>query len=93
MDFEWDENKNRANVQKHHLSFENACRVFADPLHRSVLQDTLDGEERWETIGSIGGVLVVVVISTVRYQVGAEIIRIISARRATKREKRNYEEN
>ncbi len=54
----WDENKNRINTQKHGLSFETAQRVFDDPLsaHRP---DPQEGEERWHTIGRIGGVVIV----------------------------------
>jgi uncharacterized protein len=92
MDFEWDDAKNRLNIEKHHLSFENAKRVFDDPLHRSVFQGYADGEERWETTGMIAGLVVVVVVSTPRLQGGEEITRIISARRATKRERKAYEE-
>jgi uncharacterized protein len=92
MDFEWDDAKNRLNIEKHHISFENAKRVFDDPLHRSVLQGTIDGEERWETTGMIAGLVVVMVVSTPRQQGREEITRIISARRATKRERKAYEE-
>jgi uncharacterized protein len=90
MRFEWDEAKNRANLDKHGISFENAQRVFDDPLHRSMLQGFADGEERWETIGMIRELLLVVVISTPRAEGDEEITRLISARRATKRERQSY---
>lgn len=92
MIFEWDDDKNRTNIAKHHLSFENAHRVFLDPHHRSVLQGYVDREERWETTGIIAGLVVVVVVSTPRLSDGEEVTRIISARRATKRERKAYEE-
>lgn len=92
MDFEWDDAKNRRNVEKHRLSFENAVRVFHDPLHKSVLQGHIDHEERWETIGTIVGLVVVVVITTVRHADGRQVTRLISARRATRRERMAYEE-
>jgi uncharacterized protein len=91
MLFEWDEDKSRNNLEKHRISFDNAQRVFEDPLHRSVLQGFADGEERWETTGMIAGVLLVVVISTPRFKGDEEVTRLISARRATKRERKSYE--
>ena len=91
MIFEWDDDKNRHNIAKHHLSFENAQRVFADPHHRSVLQGHVDREERWETTGIIAGLVVAVVVPTPRFREGEEVTRIISARRATKRERKIFE--
>jgi uncharacterized protein len=92
MIFEWDEDKNRTNVKKHRLSFENAANAFDDPLHQSFFQGVVDNEERWETTGAIGGFLVVVVVTTPRWRNGEEVTRVISARRATKRERKGYEE-
>jgi hypothetical protein len=92
MRFEWSDDKNEANIRKHGLSFENASRVFDDPLHRTVFQGYEDNEERWETIGLLDGLVVIIVISTPRWSAGGEVTRIISARRASKRERRGYEE-
>ena len=92
MIFEWDEDKNRLNIAKHHLGFDNARRVFEDPHHRSVLQGHVDQEERWETTGVIADLVVVVIVTTPRMREGEEVTRIISARRATKRERKAYEE-
>lgn len=92
MQFEWDDAKDRVNQSKHRLSFATAQRVFDDPLHRTVLANVVDGEPRWETIGSIDGVVVIVVIHTYRQRQGGELIRIISARKATRHERRSYED-
>lgn len=87
----WDKNKDRSNHQKHGLSFSTAQTVFDDPLALSRL-DPHNHEERWQTVGRIGTVLVFV-IHTFPTQTGeAEIGRIISARRATAHERRAYEE-
>ncbi len=69
---------------------------FDDPLYVSV-QDRIDGgEQRWPTIGLVGGLLILIVAHTVReeYDEGTsiEVIRIISARRSTPKERRRYEE-
>ena len=91
MRFEWDEAKNRDNISKHRVSFETAQLVFEDPQALSVLERIVDREERWQTLGMIGGVMVLLVAHTFRDEGGAEAIRIISARKATPRERRAYE--
>lgn len=53
--FEWDEWKNLANQRKHGVSFEQASRVFADPLRLSLIDRVVDGEERWQTYGNVDG--------------------------------------
>ena len=60
----WDENKNRSNQAKHKVSFEVAGLIFNDPLHLSRLDRVVDGEERWQTIGSVGGVVLLLVTHT-----------------------------
>jgi uncharacterized DUF497 family protein len=89
--FEWDEAKNRRNRTKHRISFETAKSVFDDPNHLSVLDRTIEGEERWQTLGLIGGV-VVLVAHTYREEDGEEVVRFISARKATPGERTCYEE-
>ena len=90
--FEWDPAKAASNLRKHGVSFETAVRAFTDP-YALVEQDRVeDGEERWETIGIIEGVLLLMVAHTVREQNDIEVIRIISARLANRRERRRYEE-
>ena len=85
--FEWDENKAERNRQKHHISFEQATEAFADPdALLSVDIEHSEGEERFQLMGLVGGVLLLLVVFTER-----NALRIISARRATKREGKLYE--
>jgi uncharacterized DUF497 family protein len=88
----WDEAKNRANRLKHGVSFEIARLVFDDPLHVSVPDRHEHGEERWKTIGWIGPVAILVVAHTYGELNGEEIVRIISARKATKSEREHYQD-
>ena len=76
MHFEWDDAKNQANIRKHGIDFQDAVDIFNHPLLSRMDNRTDYGEERWVAIGQI------------RYI----IIRIISARKATKQEARRYEE-
>ncbi len=92
MKFEWDENKNLINIQKHSLSFKLASLVFDDPLHLSKLERAENNEERWQTVGNIGGQLIILVAHTYKTENNEEIIRIISARKATKFERKAYED-
>lgn len=92
MRFEWDEAKSRRNLVKHKISFETATLVFDDPHARSRVERVVEGEERWQTVGMIGGVIVVLVAHAYREQDGEEMVRIISARKATSHERRAYEE-
>lgn len=90
--FEWDEAKDLSNQRKHHLSFAEAAGVFRDPLQLSVQDRIENGEARWQTIGMVHGLLLVVVAHTLREEDQAElVIRIISARRADRKERRFYE--
>ncbi len=90
MRFEWDEEKNRNNRAKHKVSFERACRVFGDLYHVS-LRDDREGEERWLTFGMVDGVVVLAVAHALEEHNDEEVIRIISARKATRRERKKYE--
>ena len=91
--FEWDAAKARADARKHGVNFEDAMLVFSDP-YASVEQDRIEGSEpRWQTIGLVGDVVILVVAHTVREQGEDEIIRIISARKATRREQNLYRES
>ena len=90
--FEWDADKAASNLQKHHVSFETAARVFADPFAISA-QDRIEaGEYRWQTLGIVDGVLLLLVAHTVQDDDGIEVIRIISARRAEPKERKRYEQ-
>jgi uncharacterized protein len=90
MRLEWDEVKNRRNIEKHMISFETARLVFDDPHSRSIQDRVADDEERWQTVGMIQG-LIVLVAHTYRAEGEEEVIRIISARKATPAERRAYE--
>ena len=92
MRFEWDENKNRSNQVKHRVSFETATLVFDDPGAISVLERIAAGEERWQTFGLAAGVVLLTVAHAFREKNGEEVLRIISARKATPRERKIYEE-
>jgi len=93
MRFEWDLVKAKTNLRKHGVSFETATLVFADPF-ALFDRDRIDaGELRWIAIGSVDGLRVLVVAHVVRVQDGEEVIRIISARKADRKEKRRYEED
>lgn len=93
MRFEWDERKDQRNRAKHGVSFETARLVFDDPNHLSIQDRHEAGEERWQTLGLAGGIVVLLVAHTWREEGdGQEVIRIISARKATTRERRHYEQ-
>ena len=84
LQFEWDDAKDRANRAKHGISFDIAARVFADPLMRLVPDGIVAGEERWRAFGQVGGQAIVMVAHAYRARQGHEVIRIISARMATR---------
>jgi|LauGreDrversion4_2_1035121.scaffolds.fasta_scaffold500392_2 uncharacterized DUF497 family protein len=87
MQFEWDNNKNQANISKHAISFDTAKLVFADNNKIISHNRTVDNEERLQVVGKIAEILIVMVVFTPRN--GA--IRIISARKASKKERAIYE--
>jgi uncharacterized protein len=89
--FQWDELKHQINLKKYGIAFEDAAAVFSDPYHLTALQSFDDFEERWKTYGIVDGYALIVVAHTYRQHDGGEVIRIISARRATKHERLYYE--
>lgn len=92
MRWTWDSHKDRVNKRKHGLSFETARLVFDDPLAVSRLYPS-SVEERWQTVGLIGRVAVLVVHTWADASPGGEETgRIISARKATRQERKAYEE-
>ena len=93
MRWEWDPNKNRANLQDHGIEFDTAILVFSDPLATTV-QDPHTHEERWRTMGVVGAAVIMVVHTSPQLdpESGEEVGRIISARKLTLRERRLYEE-
>ena len=91
--FTWDPTKAASNWRKHGISFEEAASVFGDPLHLTEQDRIEGGEYRWQTIGHASGVALLLVAHVVYdEEEGEEWVRIISARRATKQERRRYEE-
>ncbi len=93
MLFEWDHLKSERNIKKHGISFELAQTVFEDPLHLASLDSKKQNEERWITIGRSADDNTLIVVHTYCIELkGVEHIRIISARQATRKEKKQYEE-
>ena len=89
---EWDEEKNRINLRKHGISFARAAQVFDDPQVVFLADRVVEDEERWQAIGVIEGVTLILVAHTIREHGACEVIRIISARKAVASEERFYEE-
>jgi uncharacterized DUF497 family protein len=85
----WTALKAEDNTQKHHLSFELAAHVFSDPLSLTRL-DEYPNEERFQTLGMIGNVHIIVVHTDPVNVDGIETGRIISARKAKPAERRAY---
>lgn len=95
IEFDWDPVKAASNQAKHGVTFEQAMGVFADPLALSRLDDDQSaGEERWLTLGmtAAGQRLLLVVHTHMEVSDDKLVIRLISARAATRREARQYEE-
>ncbi|MFH0799426.1 MAG: BrnT family toxin [Pseudomonadota bacterium] len=87
--FEWDPAKERKNVQKHGVSFEEARSVFVDPLARLITDpDHSENEERFVLLGFSKKLRTLVVCHC--YRRNGEIVRIISARKATRTEQKTY---
>jgi uncharacterized DUF497 family protein len=87
MEIEFDPEKAAVNLRTHKISFEDAALVFADPFRIERLDDSTGntaGEERWQTLGMVDKVLFVV------YTERGNKTRLISARAASKAEKRSY---
>ena len=91
MVFTWDENKNHSNYRKHDVLFDTAALVFDDSNLVMTRDRVVEGEERWQSIGLVEGVLLLLVAHTIKSRDNEEIVRIISARKATARERRRYE--
>lgn len=88
MQFQWDPQKARSNLQKHRISFEEAVTVFGDPLAVTIADpDHSVGEARWLTLGMSRSQRLLVVVHTER----GNQIRLISARLATRWERTHYE--
>lgn len=88
--FEWDEDKEKLNIKKHGLSFEEILPIFDDPMfaEKADLEHSTLEEPRFIGMGKINGTVVIVSCYTPK----EERIRIINARISTKREAKIYEE-
>ena len=91
--FEWDPQKAADNLRKHRVAFELAAEVFRDPFAVTVFdEEHSDGEERWITMGTDRAGKVHVVVHTFAAQSESEaLVRLISARKPTRRELAQYE--
>lgn len=87
IEFEWDAAKARSNKRKHGVEFDEAASVFADPLARIFDDEEHSDEEHRELIVGYSA------RNRLLTERGADLVRIISARKATKHEQRDYEEN
>lgn len=88
--FVWDKGKAESNFRKHGILFEDAIQVFKDPLSKIHPDRMVDGEERKHIIGTTENCLLLLVVHAYRAFADTEVIRIISARRATRHERRKY---
>lgn len=85
LEFEWDEDKAAANWKKHGVDFRDAVRVFSDPFRKEFYDAAHSGDEdRYNTIGMVRDILFVVYVER------GERVRVISARKATPKERRWY---
>ena len=89
--FTWDTSKAESNLEKHGISFETATKAF-DDANYVLIRDRVDakGEQRWHAIGAVATVVLLVVHVYRKEAHNEEIIRIISARKASQRERRIY---
>jgi len=90
--FEWDPVKARQNLQKHKVSFGRAAQIFGDPSAVSVFDvDHSENEDRWVTFGKDSNHILLAVVHTFREETKDEYtIRIISARKATRKEHQQH---
>lgn len=91
--FEWDAAKAAGNKRKHGISFEEAMLVFEDPYAIFDEDCFVEGERRWRVLGAADDLIVIFVVHVMREQGENDIVRIISARRATRTERMLYEQN
>ena len=92
MKFEWDKNKERLNILKHNVTFEQASYVFTDQFALNKFDDEhSEDEDRWVILGKSLNETLLLVVHTFRNNNDIEFVRIISARKATKKEKQTYQ--
>lgn len=86
--FEWDENKNQINIRKHGIDFQDAIDVFNHPILIALDQREDYGEDRWVALGCLAATVGVVVY----VEREEDVVRIVSARQATKHEVKRYKQ-
>lgn len=89
MKYVWDEKKNRTNISKHDIDFNDVLEIFENPMLVCIDNRTDYGEERLLGIGLIKGIIVTIVYTENDEK---KTIRIISARKADKNERKNFKE-
>ena len=93
MKFEWDKKKENINIKKHGVTFEQASYVFSDPFALNKYDEVHSkNEDRWVMLGQSLNEVLLLIVHTFRDNDGQEFVRIISARKATKKEEEIYKE-
>ena len=90
--FEWDDAKAESNLRKHGITFDQATEVFSDPFALTIQDRIEHGEQRWQTLGETSDTLTLLLVAHTLYDddLGIEVVRIISARRADRQERKIY---
>ena len=90
LEFEWDDEKEKINIRKHKIDFSTAAHVFSDSMRLEKYDGKhSENEDRYKVIGAINGHLLVIVVSYTMRK-GERVIRLISARKAEKDERKEY---
>jgi len=93
MKFEWDLKKERINIKKHRVTFEQASYVFSDPFSLSMYDpDHSEDEDRYILIGQSQNEVILTVVHTFKDENDIEVVRVISARKATQKEGKLYQQ-
>ncbi|HUG04106.1 MAG TPA: BrnT family toxin [Steroidobacteraceae bacterium] len=87
MDIEWDSDKADSNLKKHGVNFEEAATALLDPMALAQEDAASEGESRWVLIGMSAHMRLLTVVYTLRRQ---DRVRLISARKATRKEAKHY---
>ena len=87
MDIEWDSDKADSNLKKHGVSFEEAATALLDPIALAQEDAASEGESRWVLIGTSAQLRLLTVVYALRHQ---DRVRLISARKATRKEAKHY---
>ncbi len=91
MKFIWDPVKEKINIQKHEISFTESCYVFSDLYSLNLFDEQhSEDEDRWITLGQTPNGKILVVVHTFKKMGEIEVVRIISSRKATKKETKKY---